>query len=76
MHICMCLLFTTLKFKTDVKLTIIVLILLILQMLRNLTRSREERETLSEVASMLTPLQNKLKVNVQNAGPAAKQKPG
>ncbi len=46
------------------------------QVLRKLTASKEERDTLSEVASMLTPLKNKLKLAVQNAGPAAKRKPG
>ncbi len=49
---------------------------LVNQVLRKLTASKEERDTLSEVASMLTPLKNKLKLAVQNAGPAAKRKPG
>lgn len=47
-----------------------------IELLRKLTHSKEESDTLKQVAAMLTPLKNKLKQAVQNAGPAAKRKPG
>ena len=47
-----------------------------MQLLRKLTPSKEERDILKEVSDMMTPLKNKLKQAVQNAGPAAKRKPG
>ncbi len=58
------------------KVCVVSLTTVLLQLLRKLTPSKEERDTLTEVASMLTPLKNKLKLAVQNAGPAAKRKPG
>ena len=46
------------------------------QILRQLAPSQEDRDTLKQVAAMLTPLKNKLKQAVTNAGSAAKRKPG
>jgi son of sevenless-like protein len=47
-----------------------------IEMLRKLTPSREESDTLKQVVAMLTPLKKKLKTAIQDAGPAAKRKPG
>jgi len=47
-----------------------------IEILRKLTPSRSESDTLKQVVAMLAPLKNKLKLAVQNAGPAAKRKPG
>ena len=47
-----------------------------IDLLRRLTDSKTEAALLKEVASMLTPLKNKLTKMVNQAGAAAKRKPG
>jgi hypothetical protein len=41
-----------------------------------LTTSKDDADSLKQVAAMITPLQNKLQIAVQQAGAFAKRKPG
>ena len=46
------------------------------QTLMTLTSSKDDADSLKQVSAMITPLQNKLQIAVQQAGPFAKRKPG